>query len=170
MGKSLLTLDFDVMSSLITAKALLRVAGIDTVVTSTKRSSSEQKRLWADFQRGLRRFPVARPGTSLHELGRAVDIVPVNPADLGKLVQIMRQSGFRWAGSSDRVHFDIPEKGIVAGLLDIALGGTRTFSRASLRTANPLRLTRALPTRAKPAPSTFSTKKRLTTTNINPIC
>lgn len=139
MGTSLLAMASDVRLSLIIAKARLKFAGIDSIITSTKRSSSEQKRLFEDFQKGLRRFPVARPGTSAHEIGRAVDIVPVNPADLPQLVEIMRATGFRWAGPSDRVHFDILEAPLGAGPLDFP--GAR------------FRIARSVPRRAPSRPS-----------------
>lgn len=170
MGNSILTLDIDVMAALLLAQTRLKIAGINTIITSTKRSSSEQQRLFADFQKGLRRFPVARPGTSLHETGRAVDIVPIDPADLPRLVAIMRSSGFRWAGSRDRVHFDIPKRGIVAGLVQESLGaGVRPLG--SLLESGVVRpLTRTLSTRPKAAPSKISTKKRLTTITDIRIC
>lgn len=43
-------------------------------IVSGRRSRSQQERLWARFQRGEHPGPVARPGTSLHERGEAVDL------------------------------------------------------------------------------------------------
>jgi hypothetical protein len=50
--------------------------------------------------------PLAAPGRSLHELGRAVDLDAVTP----QMVQIMKDAGFEWggdwpAGSTDKPHF-----------------------------------------------------------------
>lgn len=50
-------------------------------IVSGRRSRASQERLWAAFLRGDHPGPVARPGTSLHERGEAVD--------LGR-------TGFRW--------------------------------------------------------------------------
>ena len=46
--------------------------GEELVVVSGFRSRAEQERLWAT--RHANPYPVARPGTSLHELGLAVDV------------------------------------------------------------------------------------------------
>ena len=48
------------------------LVGEELVVVSGGRSRAEQARLWAT--RHTNPYPVARPGTSLHELGLAVDV------------------------------------------------------------------------------------------------
>ncbi len=50
----------------------------------------------------------AKPGTSPHESGGAVDMngMRVRP-DRGRIVQIMQQHGFRWLGVRDPPHFDV---------------------------------------------------------------
>ena len=42
-------------------------------VTSSYRSREEQERLYAEYASGQRSAPVAKPGTSKHELGLALD-------------------------------------------------------------------------------------------------
>ena len=83
----------------------MRRAGISVTTTSTRRTFTEQFALFKRFQEGLSLFPANRPGTSTHELGIAVDLVPVNPAELPRVVSIMADHGFAWAGPPDRIHF-----------------------------------------------------------------
>lgn len=80
--------------------------GIRPIVTSTGRTPSEQGFLFQRFLEGKSAFPVAAPGTSNHEFGLAVDMVPDPPERLPEMVEIMRSVGFKWAGPSDSVHFD----------------------------------------------------------------
>lgn len=52
----------------------------------------------------------ARPGTSSHEAGLAVDVEGMRRrSDAGKIVEHFRRSGFKWLGPSDAAHFYIPE-------------------------------------------------------------
>lgn len=62
-------LDERIQRALRRAELLL---GEELVVVSGLRSRAEQERLWAT--RHANPYPVARPGTSLHELGLAVDV------------------------------------------------------------------------------------------------
>lgn len=62
-------LDPALVQALARAGALL---GEPVPITSGWRSPAEQQRLWD--QRATNPFPVARPGTSAHERGRAVDV------------------------------------------------------------------------------------------------
>lgn len=107
----------DVRHSLILYRNELRKYGIQTQVTSTVRSHEKQKRLYALRQRGLLRYPVAPPGTSLHERGRAVDMLVRPESRLPLAAQVGRQFGFRWAGVQDKVHFSyvLPIGGLVSG-------------------------------------------------------
>lgn len=50
------------------------IASIGGRVTSGLRSRSEQERIFADRQAGRHNGPVARPGTSAHERGQALDV------------------------------------------------------------------------------------------------
>ncbi len=55
------------------AERLARNIGRNLYITSGLRTFAEQKRLWDN--RFSNPFPVAPPGTSRHETGRALDIV-----------------------------------------------------------------------------------------------
>lgn len=55
------------------AEALARDFGRNFYITSGLRTRAEQLRLWNN--RANNPFPVARPGTSRHETGRALDIL-----------------------------------------------------------------------------------------------
>ncbi len=71
-------------------------------ITSGWRSSGEQARLWA--ARGVNRYPVAPPGTSMHERGLAVD-VPLAIAD--RLASVGPAAGLcRPYPRTDPVHFE----------------------------------------------------------------
>lgn len=106
----------DVRHSLIRFRSELRKYGIRTEVTSTVRSSAKQAQLYKLSQQGLTKYPVAPPGRSLHESGRAVDMV-VRPASLLPLAaSVGRKFGFKWAGVRDKVHFSyvLPIGGVVS--------------------------------------------------------
>jgi hypothetical protein len=72
-------------------------------VTSVRRSYAEQSRLYRRFQMGLSAFPVARPGTSWHEYGRAFDMV-ARPEVLSQLGATWKSWGGSW-WPSDPIHF-----------------------------------------------------------------
>lgn len=99
---------------------LIRVAeynGLRVQVTSTRRTRAQQAILYQRYQACTRTsrtpgtcLPAAVPGTSDHELGRAVDLV-VNgdyrgPAQRA-LGEFWRSLGGRWAGDADPVHFSV---------------------------------------------------------------
>lgn len=84
----------------------LRDAQIPHQVTSTRRSRAEQTRLYERFLRGESDLPAAAPGTSLHELGRAVDVVFETEDDLLDAVTLAEDFGLRWGGDDDPVHFE----------------------------------------------------------------
>lgn len=86
----------------------LRSQGVPISVTSTFRSRAQQEELYrAWLARGRRGLPAAVPGTSTHEFGYAVDLVPVRPGDLQHVVRQAECFGLKWAGPGDRVHFDV---------------------------------------------------------------
>ncbi len=77
------------------------VIGRPLRITSGLRSRAEQEELWRN--RHQNPYPVARPGTSAHERGLAVD---VSTHDLADLVPIAEQVGLcRPLPSTDPVHF-----------------------------------------------------------------
>lgn len=80
-----------------------RLLGRPVPVTSDWRSRQTQQRLYDD--RGTNPYPVARPGTSSHERGRAVD---VSRWFVRRLVAIGREVGLcRPWPDSDPVHFEL---------------------------------------------------------------
>ncbi len=92
------------------ASALVDAAGaarLQPRITSTRRSRSEQRRLFNRYLAGQSGYPVAAPGFSAHEYGEAFDMV-LSPmeylADAGALWQ---QWGGGW-NPADAVHFELP--------------------------------------------------------------
>lgn len=84
-------------------------AGLQPRVTSTRRSTQEQTRLYRRYQQGLNPYPVAPPGTSAHEFGYAFDMV-VSPMDaITDVGAYWEQQGGVWGGEfSDPIHFEYP--------------------------------------------------------------
>jgi len=83
------------------------------VVTSARRSPQQQYHLYQKYLRGESKLPAARPGTSLHEYGRAFDLArpgvdPLGDTILYDLGELWTQWGGRWGNSRDPVHFDVP--------------------------------------------------------------
>ena len=73
-------------------------------VTSTLRSTSEQRRLFDRYQRGLSKFPAAPPGQSAHEYGLAFDLTCQDQELAGR-------TWLEWGGfwsPADYVHFELP--------------------------------------------------------------
>jgi len=82
------------------------------VVTSSRRSSRKQQRLFEKWQRGESSIPAAPPGRSLHEFGLAFDLArigidPLNDPLLNWLGSIWEQIGGRHGGQRDPVHFQV---------------------------------------------------------------
>src|SRR5712692_2273348 len=103
MAASLDALDADLRDA---ASALVDAAGLQPRITSTLRSHSEQRRLYARFVAGQAGFPVALPGQSAHEYGYAFDLV-VSPMDaLADVGYTWQQWGGGW-NPSDAVHFEL---------------------------------------------------------------
>lgn len=70
-------------------------------VTSTYRSYSEQLNLWLNRERNP--YPVAPPGQSYHQYGRAFDVVGPREV-MFQLGAIWRSWGGTW-GPGDFIHF-----------------------------------------------------------------
>ena len=88
-------------------------------VTSAFRSRTEQARLYRRWQAGLMPGPVAPPGLSLHEQGRAVDIYTNVQGDVASITYALKQAGAAWqqvggtwggafkgSGKYDPIHFE----------------------------------------------------------------
>lgn len=83
-----------------TAEHLL---GEPLVVVSGYRSTAEQRWLWE--RRGSRPYPVARPGTSAHELGLAIDVAS---AQVSRLARLAARAGLcQPLPHTDPVHFEL---------------------------------------------------------------
>lgn len=83
-------------------------AGLQGKFTSTRRSRSEQVRLYRAYISGRHPFPVAAPGSSAHEYGEAFDYL-VSPAEYQNDVGLTWVSwGGEWGGAGDAVHFELP--------------------------------------------------------------
>lgn len=90
---------------------------VTLMVTSAARTRAEQSSLRSTF--GVK----ARPGTSPHEDGRAVDVnvfvdgERVRPRVQNKIIgEVMASEGFKYLGASDPVHYSIPKEAIDASL------------------------------------------------------
>jgi D-alanyl-D-alanine carboxypeptidase len=82
-------------------------AGVQPSITSTRRSRTQQERLYRAYLRGESHYPVAPPGTSAHEFGYAFDMVASSTEDLHDLGTVWRQWGGVWS-PADEVHFEYP--------------------------------------------------------------
>jgi peptidoglycan L-alanyl-D-glutamate endopeptidase CwlK len=88
--------------------ATLAARGITIRVVSGLRSTAEQARLYASRASNPR--PVAAPGTSLHEFGRAVDVAIVGRGTWPEVGAAGEAAGLRWGGRFNRVdlvHFEL---------------------------------------------------------------
>ena|SRR5688572_23019076 len=87
--------------------AAIRTVDAGAVVTSTRRTRAEQQALYDRWKAGLSRYPVAKPGTSDHELGLAFDI-DSEPEVLAAAGQLWESWGGRWGGHyNDPIHFGV---------------------------------------------------------------
>jgi hypothetical protein len=74
-------------------------------LTSTLRSYEEQRQLYNAYLAGVSKYPVAPPGRSLHQYGRAFDLV-AEPQMLEQLGQVWESVGGTWGGAADPIHFE----------------------------------------------------------------
>ena len=80
------------------------------VVTSARRSSAKQARLYERYLQGKSKIPANPPGTSLHEFGLAFDMARIGKDPLGDpllnwLGRVWEHWGGRHGGTLDPVHF-----------------------------------------------------------------
>lgn len=128
MSANIMLLPENVRHSLIAFRKELNDLGIRSQITSTVRSSAKQQRLYSLFKQGLTNYPVAPPGRSLHEYGKAVDMVITPTSQLPLAATVGRQYGFKWAGERDKVHFSyiLPVKGMFNVLKKVFRGTKAT--------------------------------------------
>jgi LAS superfamily LD-carboxypeptidase LdcB len=80
--------------------------GATVRVTSTLRSRAAQAQLYANYLAGKSQYPALPPGTSMHELGRAFDIVTTPYSALFTLGPLWKSAGGGW-DPSDPIHFQL---------------------------------------------------------------
>jgi len=78
--------------------------GFTARVTSGFRTHKQQQDLYDAWRQGRSPYPAARPGTSDHEIGKAIDVLST---DEGALVALLTEAGLFWAGASDPIHFSM---------------------------------------------------------------
>lgn len=71
-------------------------------VSSAYRSNSEQSRLYRRFLAGLMPGPVAPPGLSLHEQGRAIDIYTASGKETARIMDALTRAGAAWEAQGGR--------------------------------------------------------------------
>ncbi|MFT5531022.1 MAG: D-alanyl-D-alanine dipeptidase [Candidatus Poriferisodalaceae bacterium] len=80
-----------------------QLLGVELVIVSGYRSSADQQRLWD--ARETNPYPVARPGTSVHERGLAVDVAI---GQVASLVSVATDAGLcHPLPQIDPVHFEV---------------------------------------------------------------
>jgi hypothetical protein len=108
MGASVNTLVDELRDAAIALDTAVWESGLQGRFTSTRRSRSEQTRLYRAYISGRHPFPVAPPGSSAHEYGEAFDYL-VSPAQYQEDVGLTWASwGGVWGGRKDVVHFELP--------------------------------------------------------------
>jgi len=108
MGADVNNLVDELRDAAIALDAAVWQSGLQGRFTSTRRSHSEQVRLYRAYVSGRHPFPVAPPGASAHEYGEAFDYL-VSPSDAQADVgYTWQQWGGVWGGRTDVVHFELP--------------------------------------------------------------
>ncbi len=97
-------------------------AGLQPRVTSTRRSHTEQARLFRRYLAGQAEVPVAPPGSSAHEQGWAFDMVVTPFEALSDVAAAWIDAGGAWGGQADPVHFELPGASAEAKRLAITPG------------------------------------------------
>src|SRR5258707_2919568 len=71
-------------------------AGLMPRITSTRRTSSQQRRLYSRYLAGEAGFPVAPPGYSAHEYGQTFDLVVTPIGALADVRETLQNLGCSW--------------------------------------------------------------------------
>lgn len=77
-------------------------------LTSGRRTSGQQLKLWKNYLKGTSRFPALPPGLSPHEYGIAFDMVTSPFESLPDVGYTWETWGGQWGGEGDPIHFEIP--------------------------------------------------------------
>lgn len=111
--------------------AVAREMGFTAKVTSGYRTRKKQQELWENWRAGASPYPAAKPGTSDHERGFAIDVVSNNEK---MLVALLTEAGLYWAGQSDPIHFTmLPPLSKQKNPLRVARGESKKFAVPSER-------------------------------------
>ena len=106
MGASLASLVPELRDAAAALVDACGVAGLLPQITSTRRSHSEQRRLYSRFLAGKSGYPVAPPGTSAHEYGEAFDLVVTPMEALADVGYTWQTWGGGW-NPADAIHFEL---------------------------------------------------------------
>jgi len=82
-----------------------KLTGKPIEIVSAKRTREKQTELYNDFLAGKSKYPVAPPGTSRHESGRAVD-VPLDTANKLDSMGLLRKHGLSRPVPGDPIHIE----------------------------------------------------------------
>ena len=117
--RSFMDLQADIKNRVLEAAAEYKQAtGKKLTINSARRSGADQMRLWQESVKagrpgvGPNGMPIARPGTSSHELGLAVDIQEYRDA---AAVSALNRAGLFQRVPKDPVHFSMARGGIAHG-------------------------------------------------------
>ncbi len=102
-------------------------SGVQPRVTSTRRSSTQQARLYRRWLAGASPLPAAPPGTSDHEFGYAFDLVCSPWESLWDVGATWQSWGGVWGGDADPVHFQYPGF-VVPAPENVVQRASRTFA------------------------------------------
>ena len=116
-------------------EAVKNELGIDLLVTSGMRTFEQQQALYDQGRAKPGQIVTkAKPGTSFHNYGLAIDIVPLlegkpnwKSKDFARIAEIGKRIGFSWGGDwksfKDLPHFEYPPNTSYRALLDLHNSG-----------------------------------------------
>ena len=131
-GKDINQVNQSLASAIKSAAAeFISIGGKPVTVTSAVRTPEEQQKLYADFQAGKSKYPVAPPGRSKHDRGEAIDI-DSSAANALDQKGLLAKYGLSRPVPNDPVHIELA-KGYADG--GVATGPTSGY-KAELQGTN----------------------------------
>ena len=106
-GRVVATVDTTILHNTISFLRVSSAFGINPPISSPFRTTREQTKLWKTRDGS---HPVARPGTSPHEAGLAIDFSGILQMPINKLalfVSLAELNNLPWAGPRDWMHFGV---------------------------------------------------------------
>ncbi len=125
-------LDSKIEGKVQTVLAQTHKEGINLKITSAYRTVAHQKNLYKARQRGRHPYSVAKPGTSKHNAGLAVDVNwnQLTRKQKKSVKALFKKQGFKWAGINDPVHFAVDPKSVgYSSLKDAVDQNTKSFNK-----------------------------------------